>query len=313
MEIHPFDEKIYSIFDKDQDLQAIVSGFEFIEGPIWHSEDKNLTFSDIPASKIYRWSEKGGLQVLCDKANKPNGNVYVDSQNNIITCEHATSSLVIRNKLGENRRVLVSHYQGKELNSPNDVIVGKNGDVLFTDPYFGRNPGRVGVARERQLGFQGIYRYELDIHRLTLLSDEFENPNGLCFSNDERLLYVADSPRKHIKVFEWKNNQLVNGKILAEIDFLGSGLPDGLKVDSQGNIYCCAQGGLHIFDKKGMKLGLLKMPEQTANFNWGDESQMSIYLAASTTLYRVKTKIPGPITLNSTDGLNTTDEIKIDC
>lgn len=294
MEIYSFDEMIFSIFDKDQDLQTIVSGFEFIEGPIWHNEDKHLTFSDIPASKIYRWSEKDGLQVLCDKANKPNGNVYADSQNNIITCEHATSSLVIRNKLGENRQVLVSHYQGKELNSPNDVIVGKNGDVFFTDPYFGRNPCRVGVARDRQLGFQGVYRYEREIQQLTLLSDEFENPNGLCFSNDEKLLYVADSPRKHIKVFECKNNQLVNGKLLVEIDSLGSGLPDGLKVDSQGNIYCCAQGGIHIFDKNGMKLGLLKMPEQTANFNWGDEGLLSIYLAASTTLYRVKVKIPGP-------------------
>jgi gluconolactonase len=161
LDIIPFDEKIFSILDKNQDLQTIVSGFEFIEGPIWHHKDKHLTFSDIPASKMYRWSEKGGLQVLCDHANKPNGNIYADSQNKIITCEHATSSLVIRHKSGENRQVLASHYQGKELNSPNEVIVGKNGDVFFTDPYFGRNPSRVGVARERQLGFQGMYRWSI--------------------------------------------------------------------------------------------------------------------------------------------------------
>ena len=169
-----------------------------------------------------------------------------------------------------------------------------NGDIYFTDPRFGRNPSRVGVPRKQELLFQGVFCFNPNLKELKILADDFVNPNGLCFSLDERLLYVNDSGKNHIRVFDVKEDGSIdNSRIWAHTIGDGPGVPDGMKIDSEGNLYCCAQGGLHFFDKNANYLGVLKMPEQTANFTWGDEDLCSIYLTATTTVYRIKTNIPG--------------------
>lgn len=293
IELIKFDNSIEEVINPSQELIKAAEGFEFIEGPIWNSKCEHLTFNDIVASKTYRWSEKEGLRTIRENTNKANGNAY-DNEGRIIVCEHAKSRLARTKIDGGDYEVLVSHYQGKELNSPNDVVVKSDGSIYFTDPRFGRNPSRVGVPREQELPFQGVFRYEPESGELTLLADDFGNPNGLCFSLDEKQLFVNDSPKSHIRVFDVKEDgTLENSRIWAVTEGEGSGVPDGLKIDSRGNIYCCAQGGLHIFNENGKYLGIIRIPEQAANFAWGDKDLCSIYITASSKLYKIKVNVPG--------------------
>lgn len=293
IQLEIFNQKILELIDPHQNLEKVVTGFEFIEGPIWDFNGDHLIFSDIPTSKIYRWSAQNGIHVLVNGTYKANGNCY-DLQGRILTCEHATSMVSRRNSDGTDHEILVSHYHGKELNSPNDIVVKSDGSIYFTDPFFGRNPSRVGVPRPQQLSFQGVFRFEPNSGELTLLADDFGNPNGLCFSTDEKLLFVNDSPRSQIRVFDvHSDGTLTNSRVWAETKGEGPGVPDGMKVDIHDNLYCCAQGGLHFFDSSANYLGILRIPEQAANFNWGDRDQLSIYIAASTTVYKVRVKIPG--------------------
>lgn len=293
IELIKFDDGINEIIDAGQELQTVAEGFQFIEGPVWDYREGHLIFNDIPTSIVYRWSHEYGLKVLRENSNKANGNTY-DRQGNIIACEHATSRLVRTDKNGGRYEVLVSHYMGKELNSPNDVVVKSDGNIYFTDPRFGRNPSRVGVPREQELSFQGVFMLDPENGRLTLLADDFENPNGLCFSLDEKHLFVNDSPRSHIRVFDVrKDGTLNNSRVWASTRGEGPGVPDGMKIDVEGNVYCCAQGGLHFFDKYSKYLGVLKIPEQAANFTFGDSDSSSLYITASTKVYRAKIKIPG--------------------
>ncbi|WP_219723264.1 SMP-30/gluconolactonase/LRE family protein [Bacillus sp. Marseille-P3661] len=291
-----YDEKFLNIFDPNEQIEVIESGFDFIEGPVWHPKEEHLTFSDIPASKIYRWSSKKGLTVLVDPTNKANGNYY-DLEGRLVTCEHSTSLVSRRNVDGTNREVLVSKYNGKELNCPNDIVVKSDGSIYFTDPQFARtgpNAAKVGIPREKELDFQGVYRFDPKSGELTLLVSDFENPNGLCFSLDERLLYINDTPRMHIRVFDvLDDGTIANGRVWAETTGEEPGRPDGMKVDSLGNVYCTGPGGVHVFDKDANCLGVLKTPEKTANFTWGGSDFCSLFLASGTTLYRTQVKIPG--------------------
>lgn len=293
IQLEVFNSKLLGIIDPQQELLSVVSGFEFIEGPIWDTHEQHLTFSDISASKIYRWHAREGLSVLVDGSNKAYGNCF-DLEGRILTCEHATSLISRRKANGTKRKVLVAYYQGKELNSPNDIVVKSDGSIYFTDPRFGRNPSNAGEQREQELAFQGVFRYDPNSREITLLADDFENPNGLCFSGDEKKLFVNDSPRSHIRVFDVRENgSLSDGRVWAVTEGNGQGVPDGMKVDINENLYCCAQGGLHFFDSEANYLGILRIPEQTTSFNWGDQDLLSIYLTAGTTVYKVKVKIPG--------------------
>ena len=166
-------------------------------GPIWHPRDAHLTFSDIPANKIYRWSETGGVSVYREPSHKANGNTY-DRTGRMLTCEHATSR-VVRDDGGA-VEVIASHYQGKELNSPNDIVVRSDGAIFFTDPTYGRNAGPTGIERDPELDFRGVYQIT-PIGELKLLASDFNMPNGLCLSLDEQELFVADTPERHVRRF----------------------------------------------------------------------------------------------------------------
>lgn len=285
-----FHEKFFDIVDTEQELVTVWNDFTFIEGPIWNKKTQALTFNDIPESLTYRYSEKSGVQRLRENTHKANGNAY-DTEGNIIVCEHVRSCISRTDDNGEGLEVLVSHYDGKELNSPNDVVVRSDGTIFFTDPRFGRNPSRVGLEREQELDFQGLYSFQPKTKELKLLKDDFENPNGLCFSLDERYLYVNDSPRKHIRKFKVEEDgTLDSGAVWAETVGDGEGLPDGMKIDSEENIFCCAQGGIHIFDRNAEYLGIIYIPEQAGNCTFGGKDMDTLYIAASTTLYSFRIK-----------------------
>src|SRR5687767_10063925 len=216
------------------------TGFTFTEGPIWHPVDQFLLFSDMPADVRRRWDQRNGVREVRRPSNKCNGMTY-DAELNLIVCEHATSSLV-RERPDGRREVLATHFEGRELNSPNDVCVRSDGSIYFSDPWYGRMP-HFGVERPRQLGWQGVFRLkpgqtggepQLVVERYL-----FSMPNGLCFSPDESLLYVNDTEQCNIRVFDVRSDgSLANGRLFASgiKDMLKPGVPDGMKCDAEGNV-----------------------------------------------------------------------------
>ncbi len=285
-----YDDRFFGIVSPEAVLETVVDGFEFIEGPVWHPELKEILFSDIIGDTIYRWTITNGLSVFRKPSNMANGNT-LDRQGRLLTCEHATSQ-VTRTEPDGVITILAAHYDGKELNSPNDIIAKRDGSIFFTDPASGRSE-KFGVLREQELDYQGVYRLD-DQNVLTLLVDDFSKPNGLCFSLDEQYLFINDTDHGHIRVFDVNSQGILsNGKIWAELSKEGIGVADGMKIDRAGNLFCCGPGGIHIFDQVGVYLGIIKIPEQAANFNWGDDDLSRLYICASTKLLRIRVNTPG--------------------
>jgi gluconolactonase len=287
-------EKLNDLVDENAEVEQIATGFTFTEGPIWMS-DGSLHFSDMPGDKRRRWHPGEGVTVLRDPSNKCNG-MTLDNDGNLIVCEHVTSS-VVREKPDGTRETLATHWQDKELNSPNDVIVASDGSIIFTDPTYGRMPG-FGLEREQDLDFQGVYRLPSGGGDLELLVDDFKQPNGLCFSPDESLLYINDTDRAHIRVFDvGANHALSNDRVFAENigdgDLAKGGLVDGMKADERGNIYVTGPDGVWVFGTDGEHLGTIEVPESVGNINWGDDDWRSMYIPASTSVYRVRMKVAG--------------------
>jgi gluconolactonase len=273
------------------------TGFTFTEGPIWHPVDHYLLFSDMPADVRRRWDARGGVREVRRPSNKHNGMTY-DADLNLIVCEHATSSLV-RERPDGRREVLATHFDGKELNSPNDVCVRSDGSIYFSDPWYGRMPV-YGVERPRQLGFQGVYRVPPGGGAPQLLVDRnrFDQPNGLCFSPDEKLLYVNDTVKCMIWAFEVNaDGSLSTGRMFASgiRSELEPGVPDGMKCDAQGNIWVTAPGGVWVYSPTGSLLGKVRVPELVSNLAWGGDDFHTLFMTATHSVYTVKTKV-GPRT-----------------
>lgn len=286
-----YDDRFIDIVSPEAVLETVVDGFKFIEGAIWHPGRKEIVFSDIIGNTMYRWKKTDGLSIFRKPSNMANGNT-LDRQGRLLTCEHATSRVTRTEPDGE-ITILASHYEGKELNSPNDIVTKRDGSIFFTDPASGRTE-KFGVLREQELDFQGVYRLDPADLSLTLLVDDFSKPNGLCFSLDEQHLFINDTDHGHIRVFDVnRQGALGNGKIWAELSKEGIGVADGMKIDQAGNLYCCGPGGVHIFNQGGAYLGIIKVPEQAANFNWGDDDLSGLYICASITLHRIRVNTPG--------------------
>ena len=210
----------------------------------------------------------------------------------LLCCEHATSR-VTRIELDGAVTVIASAFEGEALNSPNDIVVKRDGGIYFTDPTYGRMD-YYGVARAPVLAFRGVYRVEPDGALITLLADDFAQPNGLCFSADERRLFVNDTERMHIRAFDVVGDgTLRNGRIWAELSGDGAGAPDGMKIDSEGNLYCCGPGGIHVLDQSAATLGVIRVPRPVANFTWGEDDLKSLFITATDNLYRIRVRVPG--------------------
>ena len=273
------------------EVECLATGFVFTEGPIWHPHEGHLTFSDIPGNHMRHWVPGRGVTTFRNPSNMANGNTF-DRQGRILTCEHATSR-VTRTEHDGTIRVLATQYRDRELNSPNDIVVRSDGRIFFSDPTYGRM-AFYGVERQPQLDFRGVYSMAENGADLKLIADDFDQPNGLCFSTDERRLFINDTERRHIRVFDASaDGGFSGGQIWAEVKGSGPGAPDGMKIDSRGNLYCCGPGGLHVFDGEANCLGVIRLPEVVANFAWGEDDNRSLLLTASTSLYRVRTRTPG--------------------
>ena len=285
--------RLLDLVAEDAAVERVGSGFQFTEGPIWHPREQCLYFSDIPADTRRRWSAADGASEVRHPNNKGNGMTF-DRALNLYVCEHVTSALVRETPAGE-RQVLASHWRGKELNSPNDVVVKSDGAVYFSDPTYGRMPV-FGLEREQALDFQAVYRIAAN-GELHCEADDFDQPNGLCFSPDESLLYVNDTTRAHIRVFDVRaDGGITNGRIFAEsigTGVLEEGVVDGLKCDERGNVYVTGPGGFWVFAPDGEHLGVLGMAENAANLNWGGPGWSDLYCTCSTSVYRIGLKVAG--------------------
>jgi gluconolactonase len=272
-------------------VRTVRDGFVFLEGPVWDAGQSALIFSDIPASRMYIRRADGEVAAYRDPSNKGNGNAW-DAEGRLITCEHATSR-VVREEADGTLTVLAATYDGRELNSPNDVIVTRDGRVLFTDPTFGRNEF-FGVPREIPQDVRAVYSVDPVSGAVTRICEDFDQPNGLCLTADESYLYVNDTARMLIRRFEFGTGHLGSGEVWAKVTGEGEGNPDGMKTDSVGNVWCTAPGGIQVFTPDGTCLGAVLVPEKVANFAWGDDDLKTLYICASTSLYSVRVQAPGP-------------------
>jgi gluconolactonase len=286
-------DSLQVILDDNSQVEKVADGFEFTEGPLWHPQGF-LLFSDIPANTIYQWTPKEKSKIFRRPSGNANGNT-LDREGRLLSAEH--SNRRVSRTLEDGRVVTVaSQYKGKRLNSPNDLVVKSDGSIYFTDPPYGIK------SEQEELGFYGVYRIAPD-GTLTLLVRDFVRPNGIAFSPDEKKLYVDDSEKGHIRVFDVKPDGTVeNGRIFAELkDSNKSGVPDGMKVDQEGNVYSTGPGGVWVFSPSGNLLGKIAVPEAATNLAWGDSLRDSsasrdykmLYITAGNSLYRIRLKIPG--------------------
>jgi gluconolactonase len=279
--------KLASIISENSKVEKVASGFKFVEGPVWNGSEGFLLFSDIPADRIYKWSRQKGVEVFREPSGNSNGLTY-DKAGRLIICEHGNRRVSRIEKDGS-YTVLAEKFRGKRLNSPNDVVVKSDGAIYFTDPPYGIKP------EQQELPFQGVFRLDPLTKKLTLLVKDFPRPNGLAFSPDEKVLYVADSSteQRHVRAFNVQSDgTLSNGRVFAETHSKKPGNPDGIKVDIEGHLYVSASG-VWIFDENGKHLRTIETPETPANIAWGGEDWKTLYVTARTSLYCVRLNVAG--------------------
>lgn len=268
---------------QDGAVERVATGFVFTEGPVWHKEGYWL-FSDIPSNRIHTVTPDGKVEVFREPSGNSNG-LTLDRQGRLIACEHGNRR-VSRSGADGVPVAVAETYEGKRLNSPNDVVVHSGGALYFTDPPYGIKP------EQQEQPCAGVYRLDPD-GQLRLLVNDFERPNGLAFAPDESLLYIDDSQHQHIRVFEvTADGGLANGRLFADLRHDGDGVPDGMKIDRDGNVFCTNALGVWVFGPDGASRGLIEVPEVPANCAWGEDGK-TLFMTARTSVYKVRVKIEG--------------------
>ena len=292
---------LHDLIAPDTAIERIAGGLWFTEGPVWR--DGALLFSDIPNKRIARWRRLPEGPELTTFARGMSNGLTLDRQGRVLAAEH-DGRRVTRVADDGSRTVLAGEFQGKRLNSPNDIVVKSDGSVYFTDPPYGVQPSAPGTPRPvdwwkkpipgKEQTAHGVYRLapDGDLHRVV---DDFALPNGLAFSPDESVLYVDDSAHKHIRAFDVRpDGSLGNSRVLLDMASDEPGVPDGLKVDVQGNVFCTGPGGVWVCRADGTLLGRIVLPELPANLGWGEDGSV-LFLTARTSVYRLATKTRGTL------------------
>lgn len=283
--LEPLSPKFQELIGSDAKLETVASGFGFTEGPMWDPAGF-LYVSDETINKIFRVHPDGKKDEVIALGD-PDGNTF-DRQRRLIDCASVLRAIIEVTPDGK-YKILADHFEGKRFNSPNDVIVGPDGALYFTDPTLDL------VAGEKQeISFQGVYRLD-EKGNVRLLTKDLSQPNGLAFSPDGKKFYVDDSQQRNIRVYDAApDGTLTNGRIFAEEPGAkGEGVPDGMKVDDKGDIFVTGPRGIWVWDAAGNHLGTIAMPEQPANLTWGDAQYGTLYITATTSVYRLKTKTRG--------------------
>ena len=271
-------------------LRKLGDGFGWLEGPVWFADQDCLLVSDIPNNRIMRWSKSGGVSVYREPSDFANGHTR-DTQGRLIGCSHR-GRRIQRTELDGTITVLADRYQGKRLNSPNDVVCKSDGTIWFSDPHYGINTDYEGGKQEPELPAY-LYRLDPADGSLTVVADDFKGPNGLCFSPDERLLYVAESgeqfapePERHIRVFDVVDDgrRLANPRVFHKV---APGFADGFRADEDGNIWSSAGDGVHCIAPSGDLLGVVKVPYTVSNLVFGGRNRSELFICGSHTLFAI--------------------------
>jgi gluconolactonase len=283
--LEPLSPKFWDIVDHQAKLETVATGFGFTEGPMWDAAGF-LYVSDETINKIFRVYPNGKKEEVIALGD-PDGNTF-DRQHRLIDCASVLRAIIAVTADGK-YKILADHYDGKKFNSPNDVIVGPDGALYFTDPTLDL------VAGEKQeIPFQGVYRLD-DAGNVRLLTQDLTQPNGLAFSPDGKHFYIDDSEKRNIRAYDVASDgTLSNGRIFGEEPGgKHDGVPDGIKVDKSGNLFVTGPKGIWVWDAFGNHLGTIAMPEQPANLTWGDKDYRTLYITATTSVYRLEMKTQG--------------------
>nr|WP_106598564.1 SMP-30/gluconolactonase/LRE family protein [Dyadobacter jiangsuensis] len=300
------DPAFEKLLSKDAKIEVLASGFDWSEGPVWVKEGGYLLFSDVPKNKVYKWDEKEGLSVFLEPSGYTGRGVYsdepgsngliIDHKGRLVSCEHGDRRISAMPLNVGGKITLADNFEGKRFNSPNDVVQHSNGDYYFTDPPYGLMKKHEDPTRE--IAQFGVYRIHKD-GKVTMQVSDLSRPNGLAFSPDGKTLYVAQSdPEKSI----WMaypldaNGNAGKGKLIYDATPMGkrgmAGLPDGLKVDKDGNLWSSGPGGMLIISPAGKLLGRIEMGELTSNCAWGNDGT-TLYMTVDGYVCRIKTNTKG--------------------
>lgn len=292
---------LHDLIALDAPIERVAGGLTFTEGPVWRGDA--LLFSDIPNNRIVRWRRLPEGPELTTFATGPSNGLTLDRQGRVLAAEHGGRRVARVADNGE-RTLLVDRFEGKRLNSPNDIVVKSDGTIYFTDPPYAVNTVAPGIARPagwwtapipgKEQPCNGVYRLAID-GKLKLVADDFALPNGLAFSPDESILYINDSARQHIRAFDvGADGRLSKSRVLLDMASQDPGVPDGMKVDLQGNVFCTGAGGVWVCRADGTLLGRVLLPELPANLGWGEDGSV-LFMTARTSVYRIKTKTRGAL------------------
>ncbi len=271
-------------------LEKLAEGFRLLEGPVWFADRDCLLVSDVPNNRIMRWTESGGVSVFRQPSDYANGHTR-DREGRLIGCAQLGHA-IRRTELDGCITTLVDRYQGKSLNSPNDVVVKSDGTIWFSDPYYGLVTDYQGCKREAELP-PNLYRFDPRDGQLEVVADDFQSPNGLCFSPDERRLYVSESgepfatdPVQHLRVFDVSPDgaRLTNARVFHKV---APGFTDGFRCDEEGCIWSSAGDGVHCIDPSGALLGKIHVPFVVTNLAFGGRLRSRLFICGSQTLYAI--------------------------
>ncbi len=294
--IEVFDSSMGALLLPDSKLVKHCTGCIWAEGPVYFAEGEYLLWSDIPNNRMLRWSDADGMSVFREPANFTNGHTR-DLQGRLVSCEHG-GRRISRTEEDGSITVLVDNYQGKKLNSPNDLVVKSDGTIWFTDPPYGILSNHEGYQADSELGANYVFRFDPESKDISIVADDFDKPNGICFSPDESLLYIADTGASHdpngphhIRVFDVVDGKsLANGRLFADIE---PGLADGFRVDIHGNVFTSSEDSIQVFEPGGHRLGKIMVPEKIANCTFGGPDKNRLFIAASSSIYSIMLNTAG--------------------
>jgi gluconolactonase len=288
--IEIYDERMRAIVRPDASLQKLANGAVHSEGPVYFHEDDTVVWSDAHGNRLLRWSANNGVSVLRDPSDYQSGN-YRDLEGRLVACSSGERAIIRREHDGQ-WKVLVDRYQGKRLNSPNDLVVKSDGTIWFTDPPYGITEPNQGYGGEQEQPGSFVYRFDPATGEIDAVVTDMVRPNGLAFSPDERLLYVSDTaafniPRgpHHIRAYEVIDGRHVtNGRVFAVIE---PGEPDGFRVDEHGNVFTSSKDSVQVYAPDGTRLGKIPVPETSANLTFGGPQRDRLLIAAGKSLYAI--------------------------
>ena len=297
MMIARFDNRMDALVPDGVRVELLWTGAAWSEGPVYLPDEAAVVWSDIPNDRLLRWSEASGMRVLRSPAVFTNGNT-LDGAGRIVHCSHGQRAIT-RTERDGSVSVLIDRWQGKRLNSPNDLVIRADGSIWFTDPPYGIVSDREGYQADSEIGANYVYRFDPATGDLRVVVADVDEPNGLAFSPDGTLLYVADTSaalrqdgggNHHIRVYRMDGNRALDGRVFAVIE---PGLADGFRIDRAGNVFTSSADSIQIYAPDGTLLGKIPVPEKVSNCAWGGPGKNILFITASTSLYRVELTTTG--------------------